>query len=67
VIGSRGPYFADFHHFFSVDRDGIFETVEVPRLKKREVQTNVRWFYIFLHGYKIEKSRQMFDIVHFGL
>ena len=64
VVGSLGSDLTGFHHFFSGNGYGIFETVDVPSLKEGEVQTDVRWVEGCFIGDLYEEAGEVFDVVH---
>lgn len=64
MIGSFGFNFGIIHHFFARNNNWGFKSVEVPSLEQSQIQTNVCMTNgIVLIGF-VEKSCEVFDVVH---
>ena len=69
-----GCFRADFtypHYFITRNTNWIFEPTAIPELKQRHIQTDVCWIECFVGSHFLEKSCEMFYVIHltshFGL
>jgi hypothetical protein len=64
MIGRFRIDFAGFHDFFPRNTCWILKPIHVPTLEKGQIEGNVRWINGGFITYSIEKSGEVFDVVH---
>ena len=64
MIGCFGTDFTYSHDLITRYTDWIFESIAIPELEQRHVQTDVCWIECFVNGDFFEEAGEVFDVVH---
>lgn len=63
VCGQRTD-FAYAHYLMSGNADRVSEPVDIPELKKRDIQADVRGIKQFVFCNLVEKAGEVFYVIH---
>ena len=66
MVGGLGTDLADAHYLVSRDADRVQKAVDVPELEQGDVQADVGRVEAPVLDDAVEKTGEVFDVVHFG-